>query len=64
MTDELVEQVKAKMQEYIDKDLCIIKKSMPLDEKFNGTILIHFLKQFSDFAVPYRKRNLMWIIFI
>ncbi len=30
--DELVEQVKAKMQEYIDKDLCIIKKSMPLDE--------------------------------
>ena len=32
VTDELVEQVKAKMQEYIDKDLCIIKKSMPLDE--------------------------------
>lgn len=32
VTDELVEKVKAKMQEYIDKDLCIIKKSMPLDE--------------------------------
>lgn len=32
ITDELVEQIKAKMQEYVDKDLYIIKKSMPLDE--------------------------------
>ncbi len=32
VTDELVARVKAKMREYIEKDLCIIKKSMPLDE--------------------------------
>ncbi|MCM1182097.1 MAG: nucleoside kinase [Roseburia sp.] len=32
VTDELVAQVKAKMREYVDKDLCIIKKAMPLDE--------------------------------
>lgn len=32
VTDELVAKVKAKMQKYIDEDLCIIKKSMPLDE--------------------------------
>lgn len=32
VTKELVEQVKAKMQEYIDRDIPIIKKSMPLDE--------------------------------
>lgn len=32
ITDELVEKIKAKMQEYVDKDICIIKKSMPLDE--------------------------------
>lgn len=32
ITDEVVEKIKAKMQEYIDKDYCIIKKSMPLDE--------------------------------
>ena len=31
-TDEIVAQVKAKMQEYIDKDYCIIKKSMPIEE--------------------------------
>ena len=32
VTDELVAQVKAKMREYVEKDLCIIKKSMPLEE--------------------------------
>lgn len=32
VTDELVEKVKAKMQEYIDKDLYVIKRSMPLEE--------------------------------
>ncbi|MEZ3447216.1 MAG: nucleoside kinase [Lachnospiraceae bacterium] len=32
ITDEVVAQIKAKMQEYIDKDYCIIKKSMPLDD--------------------------------
>ena len=32
VTKELVEQVKAKMQEYIDRDIPIMKKSMPLDE--------------------------------
>lgn len=32
VTDELVARVKAKMREYVEKDLCIIKKSMPLDE--------------------------------
>lgn len=31
-TDEIVGKIKAKMQEYIDKDYCIIKKSMPIDE--------------------------------
>lgn len=32
VTRELVEQVKAKMQEYIERDIPIMKKSMPLDE--------------------------------
>lgn len=32
VTKELVEQVKAKMQEYIERDIPIMKKSMPLDE--------------------------------
>lgn len=32
VTDELVEKIKAKMQEYVDKDLCIIKKPMPLED--------------------------------
>jgi len=32
VTDALVAKIKAKMQEYIDKDYCIIKKSMPIDE--------------------------------
>lgn len=32
VTKELVEQVKAKMKEYIDRDIPIMKKSMPLDE--------------------------------
>ena len=32
VTKELVEQVKVKMQEYIDRDIPIMKKSMPLDE--------------------------------
>lgn len=32
ITDEIVAQIRAKMQEYIDKDYCIIKKSMPLEE--------------------------------
>lgn len=32
VTDELVEKVKSKMQEYIDKDLYVIKSSMPLED--------------------------------
>ena len=32
VTQELIGKVKAKMQEYIDKDLLIIKKSLPIDE--------------------------------
>lgn len=32
ITDDLINQIKLKMQEYIDKDLFIIKKSMPLEE--------------------------------
>lgn len=32
ITQELVEQVKAKMQEYAQKDMLIMKKSMPIDE--------------------------------
>ncbi len=32
VTDELVSKVKAKMQEYIRKDLYVIKRSMPLEE--------------------------------
>lgn len=32
VTDELIKKIKAKMQEYVDKDLLIIKKSMPIDE--------------------------------
>lgn len=32
ITDEVVEKVKAKMQEYVDQDISIIKRSMPLDE--------------------------------
>lgn len=32
ITDELIEKVKAKMQEYVDKDILIIKKSMSIDE--------------------------------
>lgn len=32
VTDELIEKVKAKMQEYVDKDILIIKKSMSIDE--------------------------------
>lgn len=32
ITDEVVAKVKQKMQEYVDKDIRIIKKSMPLDE--------------------------------
>lgn len=32
ITDELITQIKLKMREYIDKDLFIIKKSMPLEE--------------------------------
>lgn len=31
-TDEIVGKIKAKMQEYIEKDYCIVKKSMPIDE--------------------------------
>lgn len=31
-TQELVSKVKEKMQEYVDKDILIIKKSMPLDD--------------------------------
>ena len=31
-TDEIVAEIKAKMREYIEKDYCIIKKSMPIDE--------------------------------
>lgn len=31
-TEELVGKIKAKMQEYVDKDILIIKKSMPLDD--------------------------------
>lgn len=32
ITQELVNQVKAKMQEYADKDILIMKKSMPIDD--------------------------------
>ena len=32
ITDELIEKIKAKMWEYVRKDIRIIKKSMPLDE--------------------------------
>ncbi|MDE7323981.1 MAG: nucleoside kinase [Lachnospiraceae bacterium] len=32
ITDEIVAKIKKKMQEYVDKDIRIIKKSMPLDE--------------------------------
>ncbi len=32
VTDELIEKVKTKMQEYVDKDILIIKKSMSIDE--------------------------------
>lgn len=32
VTKELVEQVKSRMQEYVDRDIPIMKKSMPLDE--------------------------------
>lgn len=32
ITDELVEKIKAKMNEYIKKDLYIIKRSVPIDE--------------------------------
>jgi uridine kinase len=32
ITDELVAKIKAKMQEYIDKDICIIKKAMSIDD--------------------------------
>ena len=35
VTDELVENIKAKMQEYVDKDLCIIKKPMPLEDNYD-----------------------------
>ena len=31
-TEEVVAKIKAKMQEYIDKDFCVIKKSMPIEE--------------------------------
>jgi uridine kinase len=31
VTDELVARIKAKMQEYVDKDLCIMKRSMSLE---------------------------------
>lgn len=31
-TEELVHKIKAKMQEYVDKDMLIMKKSMPLDD--------------------------------
>lgn len=32
ITQELVEKVRAKMQEYVDKDILIMKKSMPIDD--------------------------------
>ncbi len=32
VTQELVEQVKAKMQEYVDRDIAIMKKSMPIED--------------------------------
>jgi uridine kinase len=32
VTDELVDKIKAKMQEYIDKDICIMKKAIPIDD--------------------------------
>lgn len=32
VTKELVEQVKSRMQEYVDRDIPIMKKSIPLDE--------------------------------
>ena len=32
VTDALVAKVKAKMQEYVNKDLCVIKKPMPIDD--------------------------------
>lgn len=32
ITDEIVSRIKAKMQEYVDKNIAIIKKSMPLEE--------------------------------
>jgi uridine kinase len=32
ITDELVAKIKAKMQEYIDKDICIMKKAMSIDD--------------------------------
>jgi uridine kinase len=32
ITDELVDKIKAKMQEYIDSDICIMKSSMPIED--------------------------------
>lgn len=32
ITDELVAMIKAKMQEYIDKDICIMKKAISIDD--------------------------------
>ncbi len=32
VTDELVEKVKKKMWEYVEEDLCILKKTMPLED--------------------------------
>jgi uridine kinase len=32
ITDELVAMIKAKMQEYIDKDICIMKKEISIDD--------------------------------
>jgi uridine kinase len=32
ITDELIAKIKAKMQEYIDKDICIMKKAMSIDD--------------------------------
>jgi uridine kinase len=32
VTDELVAKIKAKMQEYVDNDICIMKRSMPIED--------------------------------
>lgn len=35
ITDEVVVKIRQKMQEYVDKDIRIIKKSLPLDGQMN-----------------------------